>query len=776
MVHVLENPSRIQKVKNFLKRKTTITGIVVLFLVIGNIATLDLLKDRQDLQQRAEGATTSSFLETFTGNPSLPERWNPSNWDIVTNVSDSWAAGSNWDKFNTTLAHHGADCSAPLATHAVTDIYNAVFNCRDHMMTTIEGRGYGVAYLTPNQKVKFTDGEAIISFDVSTFKSSGRQWWDIWVQPFQNNFQLPLESWLPAYNGKPKQAISIKMEGETFNGFYVDNFQQIDLPKTADGWKTVAQVLSERGLQPSATARDKFELRISKNHIKFGMPTYNHWWIDTDIPDKGWSEGTVTLGHHEYNSSKDCTPNPPTDCVATTFHWDNFSISPAVPFTIIKGNEKGVNSTTSNKVTFPSPAPANAFLKFSGVGTIQASYDNGATYKTIAKLPQEKDQAEHFSNYFTPIPKDTTSVLFKGSADRYISQWMVRDPAIYAESASNTPSGETLPTAAVPSVAVTSTPTTTPTITPRPTTLPQLPTVTPTVTPTPLPGGFAAIDFNSGSIGSITGTYPTGVINWGNNKWYHSEPWNLLTTKSVSFNGGNMTTASFDFISPQVLKKLDAYAHTATTVTLSCQGSPTAQINIPAKTLTSINTNWVNACTQVIVTSTNGWDTNFDNFIIASESTSSLTPTVVKTTATPTAKVTNTPSPTVTPIVANIAWKGEYFNNTTLQGTPVLIRNDNNINFNWKGGSPSASVKKDNFSAKWTKTENFDGGTYAFTVSNDDGMIISLDGKVIFNNWKDQPASTKKFNVGIPVGPHTITVVYYENRGDASAKVSWKKL
>lgn len=755
-------------------RKTIISLFVVVFLSGAFLLTFFQYAKHQDLRTFAAPIESVSFLETFDGTPAAPTPWNSANWDVVTNVSDSWNSGSNWENYNPIQAHHGTDCSAPLALHPVSNIYNSVFNCRDHMMTTIEGRGYGVVYLTPNHMVNFDNGEAVISFDAATFKSSGRQWWDLWIQPFKNNFQLPLESWLPAYHGKPKQAVSIKMEGETFNGFYVENFQQIDIPKTANGWKSVKQVLSEHGLEPSATRRDKFELKISKNHIKFGMPQYNHYWIDTDISDRGWSEGTVTLGHHEYNSSKDCTPNPPTDCVATTFHWDNFAINPAVPFTIIKGDTRGINATTGNRVTFPSPAPANAFLKFSAIGTIQASFDNGTTYQTIPKLQQEKDQAEHFSNYFTPIPAGNTSVLFKGSSDRYISQWMVRDPSIYAETVST---GGTFPTTTTAPLTKAPTETSTPIPSKTPTNIPTILTITPTRTPTPLPAGSSVIDFNNANTGPISGTYPTGVINWGKNAWYLSEPWKELTTKSVSFNGGGPKSGSFTFISPHVLKKIDAYADTGTTIVLSCPGSLVKQINIPAQTKTTISTDWISPCSTVTITSTNGWDTNFDNLVLAPANTVSTTPTTVFTT-TPT-PLLPTSTPTATPIPSPSqtmnSWVAEFFNNNSLTGTPVLVTLVDSLNYNWGLTSPGAGISSDKFSGKFTRTELFAAGTYTFTVSNDDGIIILLDGKVFYNNWKDQAASIRKFNKVISGGLHTITVLYSENRGFASLNVSWKK-
>lgn len=148
-------------------------------------------------------------------------------------------------------------------------------------------------------------------------------------------------------------------------------------------------------------------------------------------------------------------------------------------------------------------------------------------------------------------------------------------------------------------------------------------------------------------------------------------------------------------------------------------------------------------------------------------------------TATPTRLPSPTPTKTVilspTPIVAN-TFRGEYFDNKTLSGTPILTRFDNAINFDWGSLSPSMNIPKDRFSVRWTKTENFAGGNYKFTVKSDDGLRIKIDGQTVFNNWKDQSARTKTFSKAIPAGDHTIVVEYYENRGKAVSQVSWQRI
>jgi len=752
----------------------TIGAYLLIIILVGAISlTFYLGQQEQTLVQQASyDSSTSTFLETFDGQPSTPQPFTSTDWDIVTNISDSWASGENWPNFTTTHAHHGTDCAPPLATHAITNIYNTVFNCKDHMMTSIEGRGYSVVYLTPNHKVNFENGEAVIKMDVSSFKSSGRQWWDIWVQPYENNFQLPLEDWLPAYSGEPKNAISIKMEGDTFEGFVVNNFNAQGISKTADGWKSLPLVLQENNLPVSPTRRDTYELRISKTHVKFGLPALNHWWIDADISNLGWGNGIVTLGTHEYNSSKDCTPNPPTDCAATTWHWDNVSITPATPFTIIRGNERGINSTTSNVINFPKPAPANSHLRFAAIGTIQLSFDNGSTYQNAQKNVEEKNAPEHFSNYWTPIPQGTTAVLVKGSGESYIGQWLLRDPAIFSETST---AGDTQPiatsttiptitTAIIPTTATAPTPTTipspTPTRTPTPTFAPS-PTPTPTNVPT-IPNSVT-IKFDDISIGNqaLNGVYPANGINWGSGSWYVSDPWKLMFTKSLSFNGGSLKNASFSFIEPRILHHFDAYTETATTVTVSCSGLTTRQFTMAAGSYQRLVTNWTSPCTTVTITSTNGWDTNFDNFVIGTSNATALP------TATPTIVPTTNP-------LAGEGLTGNYYNDMYFNDF-AFTRADKQVNFNFRKSSPHTSIQNDTYSISWKgQVLAPTTGTYTFYTRSDDGVRLWVNGTQLVNNWTNHAATENKGTIALEAGKkYDIKLDYFENTGESLIQLRW---
>ncbi len=123
-------------------------------------------------------------------------------------------------------------------------------------------------------------------------------------------------------------------------------------------------------------------------------------------------------------------------------------------------------------------------------------------------------------------------------------------------------------------------------------------------------------------------------------------------------------------------------------------------------------------------------------------------------------------------------WKGEYFNNLSLSGTPSLIRDDGAefLSFDWGTGSPGSScgIGVDNFSARWTRTVDFAAGNYTFTVTGDDGVRLWIDNQMVLDKWIDQAPTT--YTVG-PIalsGNHTLKMEYYENGGGAVAKLSWQ--
>jgi hypothetical protein len=121
-------------------------------------------------------------------------------------------------------------------------------------------------------------------------------------------------------------------------------------------------------------------------------------------------------------------------------------------------------------------------------------------------------------------------------------------------------------------------------------------------------------------------------------------------------------------------------------------------------------------------------------------------------------------------------WRGEYFDNMTLSGAPALTRDDAQIDFNWGTGSPAPGViGGDRFSARWTQSLDLPAGHYRFAMTVDDGGRLWVNGHLLIESWRDQPARTYTGDIYLPGGPVPIKMEYYENGGLAVARLSWTR-
>jgi hypothetical protein len=126
----------------------------------------------------------------------------------------------------------------------------------------------------------------------------------------------------------------------------------------------------------------------------------------------------------------------------------------------------------------------------------------------------------------------------------------------------------------------------------------------------------ATFDDKAGQDQPLNGQYPSGVIDWGSGKWYHAGPYGAFASKSISFEGGGVTSRTFAFVTARRLESLRAYngGGAATTVTVACNGQTKTQA-VPAGQAATLSTGFAAACTTVTLTSSNGWDTNFDDLV-----------------------------------------------------------------------------------------------------------------------------------------------------------------
>ncbi len=155
----------------------------------------------------------------------------------------------------------------------------------------------------------------------------------------------------------------------------------------------------------------------------------------------------------------------------------------------------------------------------------------------------------------------------------------------------------------------------------------------------------------------------------------------------------------------------------------------------------------------------------------ASQPTASSTPTT--TGVAPTTAVATTTTTTSGPCPGG--WAAEWYSNRSLSGSPVAQTCEAAINNTWAYNPPGVSgVPKDQFSVRWTGTLTAAAtGQYAFTAYTDDGIRVLVDGVRVIDSWRDQATTRYDATATVTVGQHTVVVEFYENGGEATARVSY---
>lgn len=416
----------------------------------------------------ALGATSAAATQPFTawanmGEPAAPTDWSGRSngqWDVIDEARDLDAASSG--AVPEFAAGHGPDCSnadtGQIPSHPITQRSQQLFICRDHLMTTLDSDqyGYGAIYLTPPAMVDFSNG-ATIDFASSTFRTSQRDWWDLWLTPFGENFVVPLDAGFPDLNGPPRDSLHVKMDqfngGTIFEAEALNDFQSADV--SSDGGDLLEQYET-----PSVVNRARFELRITpaggRFHVQFGLPDYKnangtlgHWFVDGTVA-LPFTQAVFQLAQHSYTPTKDAGCGPTIEdqqrgfsCAANTWHWSDFSISNSVPFTIDTGTPGAAGDASTVSVTLSQPSPASGYLRFAARATgLQVSFDDGATWQPAqvrqqvgSGIPSPSVDPYHLGNYWMPIPAGVKAVEFRGQGGWWGSSWFVQDVAVWSTSA-----------------------------------------------------------------------------------------------------------------------------------------------------------------------------------------------------------------------------------------------------------------------------------------------------------------------------------------------------
>lgn len=399
---------------------------------------------------------------TFDGTPIAPQPFTTHgdyvNWDVIVHSRDN----DTWTSLNSMQAGHGGNCAGPPATHENHTYDGAVFVCNEHLMTSIAAAGYGVIYLVPSKMLDWTNGPATLSFEVSTHKSSTRDWIDIWLQQFAGNVALPLQAGLPDLQANLDYNLPAGHQWLHIDGF--GNRKGFPAARSngaaIGGWNGLLEWTAD-----SAPQRDTYVLTIDSTRFSFCKTTgepQTICWANNLFHNLTITQATVQLGHHSYNPTK--VENGVSAGLPNTWHWDDVTLSPSVPFTIIHADKRIVFGS-GGTVNFSAPAPAGSYLRFAAVGPVTVNSQPVQPLKTTV-------HGESANNYFVPIPTGAVSVNI-GIANGWWGPSMAEGFSIWSKGGTPPSTPTPIPSPTATSTPVPPTPTSTPTVVP-PTPTPQM--------------------------------------------------------------------------------------------------------------------------------------------------------------------------------------------------------------------------------------------------------------------------------------------------------------
>ncbi len=117
--------------------------------------------------------------------------------------------------------------------------------------------------------------------------------------------------------------------------------------------------------------------------------------------------------------------------------------------------------------------------------------------------------------------------------------------------------------------------------------------------------------------------------------------------------------------------------------------------------------------------------------------------------------------------------KGEYFDDMALQQRK-FVRTDPVINGQWQRSAPPG-LGVDTFSVRYTGTITpRHSEIHRFYATTDDGVRVWIDGKLVVDRWRPQPATTHTGEAPLTAGrAHSIKVEYFERTNEAVSRLEW---
>jgi parallel beta-helix repeat protein len=101
---------------------------------------------------------------------------------------------------------------------------------------------------------------------------------------------------------------------------------------------------------------------------------------------------------------------------------------------------------------------------------------------------------------------------------------------------------------------------------------------------------------------------------------------------------------------------------------------------------------------------------------------------------------------------------------------PVEIERADKLDYRWPG-KPTKNVPADHFATIATTAVELEAGEYEIRTVSDDGIRVSVDGKVVIEDWTWHPPKSHAAKLTLSKGKHAILVEHFEIDGFAQLSV-----
>lgn len=123
------------------------------------------------------------------------------------------------------------------------------------------------------------------------------------------------------------------------------------------------------------------------------------------------------------------------------------------------------------------------------------------------------------------------------------------------------------------------------------------------------------------------------------------------------------------------------------------------------------------------------------------------------------------------------SWRGEYYSNRWLSGPVTVVREDEELNFDWGLDAPDPVLPADNFSVLWQRVLWAEApGTYKFSLGWEGAVRMSIDSDLVTDTGdRLQPGySGVGFTYDLSAGPHVVEVALRAGEEQAGAAATWQ--